>query len=94
MYEALGNAVDSEDEEGLDQVMAMNNMSRGGGGGGGGGAMFMSANNASYSMGAQRSMAPSAKSASKRKSKATSSVGGKKVLNDEVSTKLYKLSKK
>jgi hypothetical protein len=29
-----------------------------------------------------------------RKSKATTEIGGKKRLNDEVSTKLYKLSKK
>ena len=33
------------------------------------------------------------KSAPKKKSKATSSIGGQKRLNDEVSSKLYKMSK-
>ena len=35
----------------------------------------------------------SMKSAPKKKSKATSSIGGQKRLNDEVSSKLYKMSK-
>ncbi len=38
-------------------------------------------------------MGSSEASKSKRKSKATSNIGGKKRLNDDVSSKLYKLSK-
>ena len=41
--------------------------------------------------GASLSMNKSA--APKRKSKATSNIGGKKRLNDEMSSKLYKMSK-
>lgn len=92
VYGALGEAVDSEGEEELDQVM---NMRRGGGGGGGGGAEeSMFAASASMSMRAAPQKSAASSGSMKKKSKVTSSIGGSKRLNDEVSTKLYKMSKK
>ena len=90
VYGALGEAVDSEGEEELDQVM---NMRRGGGGGGGGAEESMFAA-ASMSMRAAPQKSAASSSSMKKKSKVTSSIGGSKRLNDEVSTKLYKMSKK
>lgn len=37
--------------------------------------------------------APKSKAPAQKKSKATSNIGGKKRLNDDMSTKLYKMSK-
>lgn len=90
VYGALGEAVDSEGEEELDQVM---NMRRGGGGGGGGAEESMFAA-ASMSMRAAPQKSAASSGSMKKKSKVTSSIGGSKRLNDEVSTKLYKMSKK
>ena len=77
MYGQLGDAVDSEGEEELDQVMNMRSES----------AM------PSSSMMMLGSAPAQSKQKSVKRGSATNTVGGKKKLNDQVSSKLYKLSK-
>ena len=72
----------------MDQIIGASR----GGGGGGGGAVYRGAMHEESEMFGVESMAMS--SAPRKKAKATNKIGGQKKLNDAVSTKLYKLSKK
>merc|ERR1712110_95623 len=95
VYQDLGNAYDSGAEEDLEEMQEMQSMARGGarrGGGGGGGAAFGSAMMQESAM-AMNSMtevsAMRSSAAPKQKNRSTAITGGKKRLNDKVSTKLY-----
>ena len=95
VYGALGEAADSAGEEELDQVVSMSRPS----------APMMKSSNMMMSSSAMprggsmmmqdesRMMRGSAAEPSKKRKKATTQIAGSKRLNDEVSTKLYKLSK-